>query len=206
MGNSKQLSKETIAQIVALKQSGLETKEIVEQIGVSERSVRRWCAKFYRQGGVATPTHEKRHGRPVKTSPRVLNIVKRDLESNPRLSARKVKELNPEVLNNVSVRTVGRRINKLGYTSHRCIKKPLLTRKQRRKRVEFCKKYSAWTDEQWLSVLWSDESTFTVTCNRGGNVYRKVGSDPMDPRFTCATVKWPEKFDGLGSIYSFWKV
>lgn len=100
-----------------------------------------------------------------KNSDRCRNIVKRVLESNPRISARKLREENPRLLGEVSVRTVSRLIDELGYSNHRAVKKPLLTRRHKVNRVQFARKYGAW-DEKWLTVLWSDESTFTVTCNR----------------------------------------
>ena len=77
MGNNKLLTTEVIAQIIALKESGLQTKQILEQIGASHRSVRRWVAKFSRNGGVELPKHEKPPGRVFKTSPHAMNIVKR---------------------------------------------------------------------------------------------------------------------------------
>ena len=205
MGKNKHLSEQTIAQIIALKKSGSQTKEIAELIGVSPRSVRTWYKKFRENGGVDTPTHKTRPGRDKKTSRRCMNIVKRQLESNPRITARTLKELNPEVFGEVSVRTVNRRIAELGYTSHRPVKKPLLTLKQRKKRVAIARKYQAWDSDQWMRVLWSDESTFTVTCNRGGNVYRKAGSDPLDPRYIESTVKHPDSLMIWGSFTGFGK-
>lgn len=41
-------------------------------------------------------------------------------------------------------------------------------------------------------MLWSDESTFRVTDGIGGNIYRRHGSDPLDPRYIEATVKHPD--------------
>ena len=43
-----------------------------------------------------------------------------------------------------------------------------------------------------MKVLWSDEATFDVTCNRRGRIYRRPGSDPLDPRYTLKTVKHPD--------------
>ena len=139
MGKNKLLSSDVIAQNIALRESGLQTKQVAEQIGVSHRSVRRWFSKFHENGGRDLPTHAKRLGRALKTSPRAMNIVKRELESNPRMTARKLKESNPEVFGNVSIRTVNRHIETLGYTSHRAIKKPMLKLTQRRKRVDLAR-------------------------------------------------------------------
>ena len=78
-GKNSQLPQDKIAQIVALKESGLQTKDIAAQIGVSEQSVRWWVAKFFTGGGKDTFTHERRPGC-NKTSDCCRNIVKRQLE------------------------------------------------------------------------------------------------------------------------------
>ena len=52
MGKNKPLSSEMIAQVVVLKQSGLQMKKVSEQIGGRRRSVRSWFAKFHRNFGV----------------------------------------------------------------------------------------------------------------------------------------------------------
>ena len=75
---------------------------------------------------------------------------------------------------------------------------------QKGKRIKFARKYGQWDDDDWLSVLWSDEATFNVTCNRNARVYRRRGSDPLDPRYLESTVKHPDSlmvwgcFSGLG--------
>ncbi|XP_063857715.1 uncharacterized protein LOC135099170 isoform X3 [Scylla paramamosain] len=49
-----------------------------------------------------------------------------------------------------------------------------------------------WTIEQWRGVLWSDESRFIVTASSQGRVYRRPGSDPLDPRYTAPAVRFPD--------------
>ena len=203
MGKLANLSEQVIAQIIALKESGSKTSQIAKQVGVTTRSVRRWFARFKEGGGAELPAQKKSPGMPKKTSKRSLTVIKRQLEANPRLTARKIKEMNPDIFGEVSVRTVNRRIAELGYTSHRPVKKPILSPKQKAKRVVFAKKYIAWDEVQWMSVLWSDESTFTVTCNRGANVYRKVGSDALDPRYIEGTVKHPNSLMVWGAFTGY---
>lgn len=208
MAKNKDLSRETIGLIIGLKKAGHQTKEISEQIGVAKSTVRKWLARFRDGGCDSTPTQKKRPGRPRKTSNRSSNVLKRTLEVNPRVTARKVKEQNPKVYGEVSVRTVSRRVHELGYKSHKPVCKPMLTRKQQAKRITFAKKYLNWSEDEWLNVLWSDEATFNVTCNRGARVYRRRGSDPLDPRYVENTVKHPDSLmvwgafsgKGLGSL------
>ncbi|MPD06458.1 Transposable element Tc1 transposase [Portunus trituberculatus] len=79
----------------------------------------------------------------------------------------------------------------LDFRSHRPVKKPLLTPTQQARRVAFAKKYSEWDVARWQHVLWSDEFIFRVTDNARGNVYRRPGSDQLDPKFSYSTVKHP---------------
>lgn len=192
MAPTKELTSETIAQIIALKEAGHQTKEISELVGVSKSSVRKWVARYREDASGLPPSRKARSGRPRKTSNRAVNVVKRAVEADPRVTARVVKEANPGVFGEVSVRTVSRRVHELGYTSHKPVKKPLLTHAQKARRVAFANKYLTWDEEDWLTLLWSDEATFTVTCNRGGAVYRRKGSDPLDPRYLEHTVKHPD--------------
>ena len=40
--------------------------------------------------------------------------------------------------------------------------KPLITQKQKQKRLEWAKKHQIWVRRQWDTVIWSDESRFEV--------------------------------------------
>ena len=57
MGNKKRLSQETIAQIIALKSAGHQTKEISAMTGVCIRQVHFWVARLQGSGKVAALTH-----------------------------------------------------------------------------------------------------------------------------------------------------
>ncbi|CAL4060436.1 unnamed protein product, partial [Meganyctiphanes norvegica] len=72
-------------------------------------------------------------------------------------------------------------------------KKPLETRRQMTNRIKFAKGRNGWSVSKWKTVLWSDEAIFTVTSNGSGKVRRHLGSDTLDRKYTCATVKRPDK-------------
>ncbi|MPC87604.1 Transposable element Tcb2 transposase [Portunus trituberculatus] len=127
----------------------------------------KWVAIFKKEGGCDTPGYKPRKKYPKKTSYRATNVIKRQLEHNPRVTARKIKESNP------------------GLFEERC------------HRVKVCKKYLQWDADKCLDVLWTDESTFTLTGNRGGNMYQRAGSNPLDVR---QTVKYPDSLMVWGSF------
>ena len=109
--------------------------------------------------------------RPHLVSSHTVRLVQRQVEKNPCIKSRELKEKNPKLLGKVSDRTM------LGYLHpdlkyKRCVahKKPLLNEKQCSNRLKFCKKYLKRDLEQWKTVLWSDETQFDVTENQRGKV------------------------------------
>ena len=153
MSTGKHLTTEIISQILALRDAGHETKEISELLGVDPTTVRRWVRRRREENSGATQVPRKSSGRPRKTSTRASAVIKRIMESTPRINARKVKEENPNIFGDVSVRTVSRRVFELNYRSLKPICKPLLTIAQREWRVKFAKKHLNFIQDDWLDML-----------------------------------------------------
>ena len=55
-----------------------------------------------------------------------------------------------------------RRLLEDGLVSRRAAKKPLLSRKNIRDSLIFCKRYRDWTAEDWGKVIFYDESPFRL--------------------------------------------
>ena len=92
-----------------------------------------------------TPRRKKGSGRPRKTSARTNFILKKEVKADPGITALELKEKHPKLLQDVAVRTVQHRLQKdLKIPSRRAAKKPLLSDKRRKKRLQFCKKYRHW--------------------------------------------------------------
>ncbi|KAG1454504.1 hypothetical protein G6F55_007572 [Rhizopus delemar] len=67
---------------------------------------------------------------------------------------------------------------------------PRLTARHRKSRLRWAKEHLNWTEDQWRSVVWSDESRFCVEgSKRGKRVLRKEG-ERYDERNIIFTVKW----------------
>ena len=95
MGKRKDLSKEDIAAIINLYKVKTPTKDIAKIVGVSERTVQAWTKRFRDAGQLVTPHHIGRPGKARKTSHRSLAILKREVITNPRMTARMLKEKKP---------------------------------------------------------------------------------------------------------------
>lgn len=210
MGRKPDLTQGTITRIDTLYKAGYSVTEIVKETGVSQRSARRWVKKCRESSQLITPTQSKRPGLAPKLSTRTLKALKRQLNTRPTLTARQLKEENPALLGNVSVRTVSRNVQeKLDLPSRVAARKPLLTVTHKRNRVAFAKKCSTWPIEKVRAILWSDESMFTVTGKPSGRVRRPRKSDRYDQRYTVKSEKHPEKvmvwgafsYHGVGKLY-----
>ncbi|XP_042216883.1 uncharacterized protein LOC121862631 [Homarus americanus] len=188
---SKRVTKhEDIAQVIVLYKANHKVTEIVELTGVCHRSVYRFISGFEANSQEELPTPKPRSGRPRLTSPRTRKVIARQVNANPKLMARELKQANPGLFGQVFLRSVQQLLHDdLGYRAYRPRRKPLLTAAQKKKRITFAKKYSVWSLQDWRNVLWSDEATFTVSGCGHDRVYRRPDSDPLDPRYTVKTVK-----------------
>ena len=75
-----------------------------------------------------------------------------------------------------SVHTIRRRLCKnFGLRSRKPAKKPRLSPKNIRDRIDFCNKYRNWTAQGWEKVMFSDETTIEQFGQRISSVRRPVG-------------------------------
>jgi transposase len=155
MPRNKEISTEKRAQIVALCKTGMKQTEVGERLGVSQQVVSlTW--KKYRDQDCFESAH--RSGRPHATTMRTDAMIRRVATIHPALSA---KEIQAELPSTPSVRTIQRRLHdNFQLKARRPARKPLLSKKNLRDRMSFCKKYSHWTEEMWKQVLFSDETLF----------------------------------------------
>ena len=117
------------------------------------------------------PTHSLGGGTSKKQPPQTLRLLKRQLDINPRLTAKQLKKENPKLLSTTSIRTIQRRLHDdIGYKKLEAKRKPLVTEKQRKKRLEFAKKYKGRTADDWKKVMFTDESYFYVGDSAGQKV------------------------------------
>lgn len=143
---------------------GKGNKEIADITGVTLYSVQHWTKKCKDTGGVVPPFSEKKTGRPHITSMRTLKVLKRQVDNEPRIGAKELKENNPRFLHDISVQTIQKCLrDDLKFQYHAPQRKHIFTAVQMKKRLRFCCKYLAWDLENRKNVLWSDKATFTVT-------------------------------------------
>ncbi|GFX99732.1 HTH_Tnp_Tc3_2 domain-containing protein [Trichonephila clavipes] len=68
----------------------------------------------------------------------------------------------------VSSRTVRRELKTLGFHGRAAAYKPNITPQNAKHRLQWCRAHRHWTVDMWKTVLWSDESRFTVWQSESG--------------------------------------
>ena len=96
-------------------------------------------------------------------------------------------------------------------TTHRCIQdmgfscripcvKPLLNKRQHQKHLAWAKDKKDWTAAEWSKVMFSDESTFSISFgNQGTRVWRKRG-EAQNPHCLKSSVKFSQSVMVWGAM------
>ncbi|XP_076064995.1 uncharacterized protein LOC143039030 [Oratosquilla oratoria] len=147
---------------------------------------------IYDSGEDCIPAPLPKPGRPRKTTFRIRKLIDRQVRKDPRLTARLLKEKNPNLLGDVSIRSIQQLLhNDLNYKSYRTRTTPWVTRWQVVKRLKFAKKNIQHGQINSGKQSSGVTNRLSVTGTPAAKVYRKAGDDPLKPRFTNKVVKHP---------------
>ncbi len=96
---------------------------------------------------------------------------------------------NQGMQNTISERTTRRTLKQMDYSSRRPHPVPLLSVKNRKRRLQFTQAHQNWTIEDWKNVAWSDESRFLLRHSDGRiRIWRKEHKS-MDPSCLVSMVQ-----------------
>ncbi|GFU65779.1 transposable element Tcb1 transposase [Trichonephila clavipes] len=95
-------------------------------------------------------------------------------------------------------KTVARRLRGGGLYARRPVVCVPLTRQHRTARLQWCREHHNWTEQDWVCVLFSDESRFSLSsdCRRqliwreSGTAYRPENIQEKDRYPTCSIMVW----------------
>lgn len=189
MATRKEISLQVRKLIIEDHQSGLSFAKIAEKYKISKSGAEKVCKKFETSHQI---TNLPGRGRKRATNYRQDALIVRQTKVKSNISSSEIKD---QLNLNVSTKTIRRRLHEKGLSSRVSIKKPMITLKNKKKRLEFAKKYVDMPLSFWKKVVWSDESKFELVGKKTRRrVWRKVGEALLD-RHTTKTVKF-----GGGSI------
>ena len=149
--------KETRAVIIALHKKGFTGKDIAASKIAPKSTIYRIIKNFKESGSIVVKKASGRPRRFSKRQDRLLKLIQ--LRDRGTTSTELAQEWQQAGVS-ASACTVRQRLLEDGLVSRRAAKKPLLSRKNIRDRLIFCKRYRDWSVEDWGKVIFSDESTF----------------------------------------------
>jgi len=123
--------------IIEGRKQGRTHEQLAQQFSVSKSTITKFLKRWKIQGGYVK---KKKTGRPRCTTSVVDRNILRTSRCNPRLTAPDImKEVLTVRESNPSVWTVRRRLQAAGLHGRRPVKKPLISAKNRKARIEWAK-------------------------------------------------------------------
>ncbi|GFW11119.1 transposable element Tcb1 transposase [Trichonephila clavipes] len=184
---SKELDVNVKNMIIQLRNEGLTYRAIGIQLNISLFTVRSVVKKFNETGSTE---NKVRSGWPGIFSAREKRSIIKEVKKNPEIST---PQLAKDVANTshktFSVQTIRNVLYEESYYGRAARKKPFISERNRRKRLDFAKSHVNLSDEFWNTVICSDESKFNIFGSDGRQyVWRKPNTELEKQHFT-PTVK-----------------
>lgn len=152
MGKRKDISREKRARIQALLELGLYShREIAAKENVSHQTVGR-VAKSIAENLPSTSTGRTGSRGIRKTSAREDRLIVRKALENRQMSVRELKKNLQQSNINISERTLKSRLYEANLKSRRPAKKPRLTFRMKKARLQWAKQHQHFTVEDWEKV------------------------------------------------------
>lgn len=173
--------------VINMHRMGKSYTEIGKLVKRSRSTIQKVVNRFKQENRIE---NKARTGRPRKLSEREERYICNEAWKDPKKSAVKLAvEVQKNFDTTVHEETIRRVLHKSNLKSYSARKKPYVSEINRKKRLEFAKKYKGVEPEFWKKVIWSDESKFNLFGPDGhGRVWRKP-KEALNPKNTIKTVK-----------------
>ena len=157
--------------VILLRDIGMSQNKISRQLKISRRCIRQTIRKFDKYGTVTTRPDT---GHPKETTNRQTRLIKleqiRD-ETNSLIDL--VQCANSNMSLSISTSTISRIFRQYNITSYTASRKPRITLKQRRARIDWCTEHLPYSVLDWLKAIFSDESNYQML-NRKNRIYFRL--------------------------------
>lgn len=147
---------------IIMYQDGFSQKYICKLFGVNQSTISRLVQKYENSSSVKRSIGS---GRPEKLNRAEKLRLKRCIQKNPDFTARQI--LNKTDLYwKISRHTLKRYHCSIGLYCRVARKTSIISKKHRLNRLQFAKKYQHYSKEDWLNVIFSDETSIQLSPNR----------------------------------------
>jgi transposase len=172
------------ARIVALKSAGTKNRDIQSEVGGSVSQINRIYSKWKDKKRFYGKTPGR--GRKPALSDRDVRRIIHILHTG---QAESLREVHAQWFSHVHENTLRNALHKAGFNGFRRREVPLITKKNRGKRLRFANAHIHWSRKDWERVVFADESLYTVFRTRGGGWCWRRPGEALDPHNTTKTVK-----------------
>ena len=200
----RRISLEARHRIIVLREAGYSRNGICAQMHkkygkkVYSGTLRKIWQKYKATGSIKD---RKRSGRPKLLSEREERFLRREcLKDRQTTLTFLQKKVNIHSGKSVSREKIRRVLHKYGLGSYVPERKQLLTRRQKKKRLEWAKLHLNKSSTYWRKVLFTDESIFRTNSNRKKFGVWRFSHEKYHPRCIQTTVKHPAQIHVWGII------
>ena len=171
--------------ILSLLDSGYSAHQISSSTGVHHTTIsklhRQYCPYLKKQSG----------GRPSKLSDADVRYAQHLITSRKAETAVQITRTLKDIINQpLSAETTRRHLKTAGMKSAVKTKKPFLSKKHRRERLDFAISHQDWTVEDWKRVIWSDETKINRLGSDGRKWVWKKHGEGLSDRLVQGTLKF----------------
>lgn len=200
----------TRASVVAMKYSGKSSSYISDILGISVRQVNRIYSRAIERGfdphrpvfriSDAILIDLPRSGRPSKQTPQTLERITTKVRYDRYGREKTCADLAAELSlgdEYISQTTVWRMLRGNGFKKTKPTRKPGLTQRMKKERLDWCLRHQNWSLDDWKNVIWSDETSVVLLHRRGS--YRVWRTSSEAYLRSCIRERWKG-----ASEFMFW--
>ena len=189
----QRLSNTDRGRAIAWYQEGIGLREIGRRLGVSHPVIMRLRDRWLNTGRVEEQPGRGRTRSTTRQQDRFIVITcLRDRSATARVLRDQLRHASNV---NISTQTVRNRLHESNLRSRSPAVRPILTPAHRAHRRAWAARHRRWTRDEWATVLFTDESRFTLRFNDGRvRVWRRPGE-----RYVDAAVREHDRYGG-GSV------
>ncbi len=186
--HGREMSQDLRKKIIYLHKKGEGYKKISKALLISQNTVAK-VVQTFKKYGTATIS-QRRPGRPRKLTPRQKRLLMRRVEENRHESSLQLsKEVESQTGVIISRDTIWRTLQRNGMHGCRPRKKPLLKPRHKKARWEFARAHADKDEDDWDSILWSDETKINVFGTDGFKTVWRRKDEEYKEKCMVPTVK-----------------
>ena len=155
--------------VILVLDSGMSQHKICWQMKSSRRCILQTIRKLDTYGTVATrPGAERSRKTTVRQTRRLIKLEQIRNETNSLADLARYVNMNMNL--SIITLTINRILRQHNMVSSRALRKPRITPKQRRARVDWWNEHLSWSVQDWSKVIFSDKINYEVL-NRSNRIY-----------------------------------